>query len=203
MLLARLIWLIENHADSLTRATVEDLQSNPRTPSFHSIAREELESRIYRLYRNLGRWIGTRDEASIEAEYVGFGRSRRADGASLSEIIYAVILYKEHLRQFIQNNSVLGSASDQPAHEELLPSCSTRSRSSTTWSATSSTPRCTTPRAATSRRRPRHTNSPRLEAHPRVLHPRAARARDAIHRRDELLAMPGSCELWPASSTTT
>jgi hypothetical protein len=121
MLLARLIWLIENHADSLTRATVEDLQSNPRTPSFHSIAREEMESRIYGLYRNLGRWIGTRDEAQIETEYVDLGRSRRADGAPLSEIIYAVVLYKKHLRQFIQDNSVLGALSDRPEHEELLP----------------------------------------------------------------------------------
>jgi len=121
MLLARLIWLIENHADSLARATIEDLQTNPRTPSFHGLAREELESRIYRLYRDLGRWIGTRDEALIEAEYVDFGRRRRADGASLSEIIYAVILYKKHLRQFIQDNSVLGTTNDRPEHEELLP----------------------------------------------------------------------------------
>jgi hypothetical protein len=121
MLLARLIWLIENHAESIARATVEDIQSNPRTPSFHSVARKEMESRIYSLYRNLGRWIGTRDEAHIEAEYFELGRSRRADGVPLSELVFAVILYKKHLRQYIQDNSVLESASDRPEHEELLP----------------------------------------------------------------------------------
>ncbi len=121
MLLARLIWLIENHADSLTRATVEDIQSNPRTPSFHAVAREEMEERIYGLYHNLGRWIGSRDEAQIETEYFDLGSSRRDDGVPLSEIIYAVVLYKEHLRQFIQQNSVLGSLNDKPEHEELLP----------------------------------------------------------------------------------
>ena len=121
MLLARLIWLIENHADSLTRSTVEDLQSNPRTPSFHAVAREEMESRIFGLYRNLGRWIGTRDGAHIEVEYVDLGRKRRADGVPLSEIIFAVMLYKKHLRHFIQENSVVGSTADRPEHEELLP----------------------------------------------------------------------------------
>jgi hypothetical protein len=121
MLLARLIWLIENHADALTRSTVEDLQSNPRTASFHAVARKEMESRIYGLYRNLGRWIGTRDEAHIETEYVDLGRRRRADGVPLSEIIFAVVLYKKHLRQFIQENGVVGSTADRPEHEELLP----------------------------------------------------------------------------------
>jgi hypothetical protein len=121
MLLARLIWLIENHAESLTRATVEDIQSNPRTPSFHSVAREDMESRIYSLYRNLGRWIGTRDEAHIETEYFDLGRRRRNDGVPLSEIVFAVELYKKHLRQFIQDNSVVAATRDQPEHEELLP----------------------------------------------------------------------------------
>jgi hypothetical protein len=121
MLLSRLIWLIENHAESLTRATLEDLQSNPRTPSFHTIARDEMEARIFELYRNLGRWIGTRDEAHIEAEYVDLGRSRRADGVPLSEIVYAVVLYKKHLRQFIQEHSVLESPGRSSEHEELLP----------------------------------------------------------------------------------
>lgn len=121
MLLARLIWLIENHAESLTRATVEDILSNPRTPSFHSLSREEMESRIYRLYRNLGRWIGTNDESQIEAEYFDLGRGRKADGVPLSELVYSVILYKKHLRQFIQENGFVGGKVDHPDQEELLP----------------------------------------------------------------------------------
>jgi len=121
MLLSRLIWLIENHAEDLAHATVEDITTNPKTPSFHSLSREEMESRIYRLYRNLGRWIGTRDEAHIAAEYYDLGRSRRADGVPLSEIVYAVILYKEHLRRFIRDNSLVESTAGVPDHEELLP----------------------------------------------------------------------------------
>ena len=121
MHLARLIWLIENHADSLTNGTVEDIMTNPKTPSFHSAPREEMRARIYQLFRNLGRWIGTKDERHIEAEYYDLGRSRRADGVPLSEIVFAVILYKKHLRQFIQENSVFGSTLDQPEHPEMLP----------------------------------------------------------------------------------
>jgi len=49
MFFARLIWLIENHAEALARATVQDIMTNPKTPSLHSVSREEMEARIFRL----------------------------------------------------------------------------------------------------------------------------------------------------------
>jgi hypothetical protein len=69
MVSARLIELIETHADALTRETLADIASNPRTRSFHAVSRDELESRVYRLYHKLGHWLGQPDEAAIEAEY--------------------------------------------------------------------------------------------------------------------------------------
>lgn len=55
MLSARLIEPIETHADALPGETLADIASNPRTRSFHSVSRDELESRVYRLDHNLGR----------------------------------------------------------------------------------------------------------------------------------------------------
>ena len=121
MLSARLIWLIENHADALTKSTLKDIMTNPKTPSFHSVSREEMESRIYRLYHNLGTWIGSRNEAQVEEEYFDLGRRRRADGVPLSELVYAVILYKHHLRQYIQDHGLIEAAADAVTHADMLP----------------------------------------------------------------------------------
>src|SRR5262245_13721748 len=54
MLSAHLIRTIEMHAEELTRELLDDLGRNPRTPSFHSLTREELRSRVYDVYHNLG-----------------------------------------------------------------------------------------------------------------------------------------------------
>ena len=57
MLSVRLVQMIEDHAEELTRELIEDLQSNPRTPHYHHLTYEELHFRTYSVYRNLGHWV--------------------------------------------------------------------------------------------------------------------------------------------------
>jgi hypothetical protein len=121
MLSARLIELIETHADALTRETLADIASNPRTRSFHSVSRDELESRVYRLYHNLGRWLGQPDESAIEAEYGDLGRRRFREGVPLSDIISAVILYKRHLNRYVREHGLIEPSVDRVAQGEMLP----------------------------------------------------------------------------------
>jgi hypothetical protein len=66
MLAATLIQLIETHAATLTRDALRDLMTNPRTHSFRLVARDELETRVSALYRNLGNWIGDPSDAAAE-----------------------------------------------------------------------------------------------------------------------------------------
>ena len=120
MLFARLINLIEAHAESLTREVLEDMAANPRTPHFHGLAPEDMEERIFRLYRDLGKWIGTQQESNIEAEYVELGRRRSQEGVRLSELIYVVILCKKHLRNYIQRHGLIEPAGVVD-HPDVLP----------------------------------------------------------------------------------
>jgi hypothetical protein len=71
---ARLIHLIEIHSAGLTSDVLQDLATNPRTPSFRAVPRTELESRTASLYRNLGEWIGEARDDSVRAEYEEWGR---------------------------------------------------------------------------------------------------------------------------------
>jgi hypothetical protein len=119
MLSARLIRAIEQHAEELTKGVIAELRRNPRTPAYHGLANPELHHRVYTVYRNLGRWIGEKDETALEAAYGELGRTRRSEGIALSEVVHALHLIKEHLRAYIQSVAVTSSAVDVYQEEQL------------------------------------------------------------------------------------
>jgi len=87
MLSTRLVQIIEDHAEQLTRGLIDDLLSNNHTPHYHHLTREELHYRTYDVYRNLGRWLSNETEAAIESSYTHLGKERFAEGIPLQEYI--------------------------------------------------------------------------------------------------------------------
>jgi len=112
MLSDRLIRMIELHEDELTRALVEDLHANTHTPSYHRLSREAIRDRTYNVYKNLGLWLGNKAEEDIEAAYTGLGKARDAEGIPVSEVVYALILTKFHLRDYIRAAGLIDTAMD-------------------------------------------------------------------------------------------
>ena len=112
MLSDRLVRMIESHADELTRALVEDLQSNPRTASYRRLSREALHTRTYNVYKDLGSWLSNKAEEDIEASYTELGKKREAEGIPLHEVVYALTLTKYHLRHYIRASGLVDSAMD-------------------------------------------------------------------------------------------
>jgi len=47
MLSTRLVRMIEDHAEELTRGLVRDLQTNPQTLSYRHLSHENLHRRVY------------------------------------------------------------------------------------------------------------------------------------------------------------
>jgi hypothetical protein len=119
MLSARLVHLIEDHAEELFRGLLDDLQSNPRTPAYHRLDREELRTRLYDVYRNLGRWLTDTTESHVESVYGDLGRRRRAEGIPLSEVVLALLLAKYHLRDYIRTCGLMDSAVELYQEQEL------------------------------------------------------------------------------------
>jgi hypothetical protein len=119
MLSARLVRLIEDHAEDLTRGVLSDLTTNPRTVAYHTIPREELHKRVYDVYRNLGRWLGDASDEAIEPSYLSLGRRRFAEGVPLAEVVYALILTKHHLTSYIRSAGLPDSAVELYQEEEL------------------------------------------------------------------------------------
>jgi hypothetical protein len=121
MISSKLIELVEIHAPRLTADVVADLRSNPRTPGFHRIPVDELEPRLFAVIHHLGNWIGEARADDIRREFEDWGRRRQRQGIPLSEIGYALILLKKHLRRYIQDHGLIDASFPRMEGDAVLP----------------------------------------------------------------------------------
>jgi hypothetical protein len=119
MLATRLIRLVESHADELVNAAVADLRTNPRTRFFNRVPESELRHRLRDLYTHLGDWVGDRTESRVEAYYSEVGRRRFHDGVPLSDLVFAIMLSKDHLRHYIRLHGLVESIVELYSEEQL------------------------------------------------------------------------------------
>jgi hypothetical protein len=121
MLGARLMQLIQAHSSALSKDVIKELTTNERTPSFRRLTPLEMEARIASLFENLGSWIGNADERLIRHEYERMGRARFREGVRISEIVYALLVSKQHLRRYVRDHGLVEFAGDRIVPEEFLP----------------------------------------------------------------------------------
>jgi hypothetical protein len=116
-----LIKLIETHAESLTREVVEDLVTNEHTPTLHGLSKADLEPRIFRLCHTLGDWLAGPNHQRIRAEYEDWGKARQQQKVPVSEIVYSIILIKQHLRRYIREHGPAIFSGEPIRRGEVLP----------------------------------------------------------------------------------
>ena len=121
MIAAKLIEMIEIHANQLTNKSVEDLITNARTHGFRTVPPDELKDRVFEIFHHLGAWIADPRSERIEAEFTSWGRRRFSQGIPLSEVICAVILLKQHLRRFIADNGLAQASFPRVEGDYVLP----------------------------------------------------------------------------------
>jgi hypothetical protein len=119
MLSARLVRMIEDHAEQLTRGLVHQLKTHKQTPHYLDLPEYELHNRVYDVYRNLGEWLTYKSDETIRLSYVELGKRRFAEKIPLSEVVYALILTKRHVWEYIQYAGLLDSAIELYQEQEL------------------------------------------------------------------------------------
>ncbi|MGA2459176.1 MAG: hypothetical protein ABSF85_16520 [Terriglobales bacterium] len=68
---------------------------------------EDLNERVYEVYRHLGEWLMGKDELQLEQRYLQIGARRASQQVPMSEVIWVIVLTKDNLWEFIKKESVL------------------------------------------------------------------------------------------------
>jgi hypothetical protein len=121
MVAEKLVELIEIHAGRIAADVTKDLMTNERTRGFRAVRRVDLEERIFKLCHGLGDWIGHRHGKNVQTEFADWGRRRFGQGIPLSEIIYAIIILKQHLRRYIRDNGLVEASFPRIEGDYVLP----------------------------------------------------------------------------------
>ncbi len=119
MLSTRLIQMIEAHAEQLTQGLIQQLKSNPRTASYKRFSDTEIHNRTYTVYKNLGAWTVGKPEGEIRRTYEELGLDRFEESIPLHEVIYALILTKKHLLDYVRTQGLGGTALEIYGEQEL------------------------------------------------------------------------------------
>jgi hypothetical protein len=116
---SRLINVVECHADKLTRDTVQKLQTNPRTPSYNNLSYSELTYRVHEIYQNLNRWLCDKPDPVIRSWYNELGEKRFKEGIPIQELLWALVLTKHQLMDYMDACALADSAIELYRQQEL------------------------------------------------------------------------------------
>jgi len=116
---SRLISLIESDAVELTRRTVETLQTSRHTPSYRHLAFQDLYAKAYDVFHQFGRWLLENTDAAIRTRYHDLGGQRFHEDIPLSEVLWALVLTKNHLRRHLAAWGLADTAVELYRQQEL------------------------------------------------------------------------------------
>jgi hypothetical protein len=120
MLAYRLVRLIETHSDQLAKTLLTKLQRDPHTTEYSKVPPEEFRQAVFEVYGKLGQWLLGKTESEIEKRYRQIGARRAQQGVTLSELVYAIALTKEHLLDYLQDEAIVGKPADVFGEIEVL-----------------------------------------------------------------------------------
>jgi hypothetical protein len=120
MLTHRLVRLIETHSEALASSLLEKVQNSKFTVSFQNVPPEELKGRVAEIYRHLGEWLLAKTDAELERRYHEIGARRYQQNVPASELVWAIILAKRTLWEFLAWESVPDRLAEVFGELELL-----------------------------------------------------------------------------------
>jgi hypothetical protein len=116
----RFVRLIEDHSDALAASLLHKVQKSSRTENYSRVPDEDLKQRVSEIYRHLGEWLLHKNEADVEQRYTEIGVRRAQQGVPLSELIWAIMLTKHNLWEFILDEAYPDRPVEILGRQELL-----------------------------------------------------------------------------------
>lgn len=108
MFAAKLVELIETHADRLTDSLIGKLKESPHCQTLvQRVPPDELRRRVHEIYQHLADWLSNKTESEIEERYIGLGVRRARQGVPFSEFLWVVCTIKEHLWDYLSREGLM------------------------------------------------------------------------------------------------
>ena len=120
MLAYRLVRLIENHSERLSETLLERLKACEKCSAFKKVPADEFRQRVYEIYEHLGEWLLGKKEDDIAQRYEQIGARRAAQGVPLSQLIYAIVLVRDHLWEYLKQENVMERPAEVFGELEML-----------------------------------------------------------------------------------
>jgi hypothetical protein len=107
MLAYRLVRLIENNSDALAEGLLRKVENSEFTHDYRNVPGQELQQRVYEIYRHLGDWLLGKSDFDIRERYREIGARRAMQHVSLSQLVWCIVLTKENLWEYLKNEAAL------------------------------------------------------------------------------------------------
>lgn len=120
MLAYRLVRLIETHSDGLAASLLAKVQNSEFTRDYRNVPAEDLQERVYEIYRHLGDWLLGKSEFDIKERYREIGARRYAQHVPLNQLIWVIVLTKENLWEYLQREAGMERPSEVFGELEML-----------------------------------------------------------------------------------
>jgi len=117
----RLVRLIETHSDGLAASLLERTRQSEKTRNYiDKVPPDDLRQRVYEIYHHLGQWLITKKEADVEQRYLEIGALRSRQDVLLSQLIWAILLVKDNLFDFLNREAAIERPSEVFGELEIL-----------------------------------------------------------------------------------
>jgi hypothetical protein len=120
MIAVRLVRLVEDHSEELTAGLLEKFQTSPRTSDLRKVPPQELRNRTCEILHHLSEWLLSKSDGDIERRYSEMGSLRATQAVSLADVCWAMVLTKEHIWDFLQQQGFLRGPLEIYGEMELL-----------------------------------------------------------------------------------
>ena len=121
MIALKLVRLIETHHQELAHTLMRKIEESSKCADFKKLVpREEMERRVEEVYWHLSDVLLNKTEHDIFLAYTSLGKRRFEQGVPFQQFLWAIMLVKENLWDFLERESLEVSAMAMHGEFELL-----------------------------------------------------------------------------------
>jgi len=111
MISEKMIAMIKDNADELTKRLCKDLLSREETKSYQKLNEELVHERVFDVYSRLDSWLARdKKKGEIKDHYNKLGKKRFKEGIPLMELVMALMLIKRHLWLYVLEKHLFDSS---------------------------------------------------------------------------------------------